>query len=107
MQFLAAAVLAGAMIAASSAAFAQSGYDTGARKPTGTTTNSGPARPDATRNGGGAPAETSSRGPANAASSSGAGGERGQRPDAKPASTAGAPKASSNSRRAAPTQVDD
>lgn len=107
MRLFTAAILFGATTLAAPAAFAQSGYETGAGKPAKSTTNSGAARPDSKGGDAGARMETPTSNARPATSSSGATGERGQRPDAKPTSSKGAPAANSNAKRAAPTQSDD
>lgn len=105
MKKLITTMFAGALAAAAMAplAHAQSGYDTGAKKGSGTTTNSGEARPDATSSGTSG-AETSA--PTRAAPTQGTvdgSGSGMARPDASSANTSGAPDAGSPS-RAAPTQ---
>lgn len=101
-KFLSAA-LAGALVASSfaPAAFAQSGYETGAGKPSGTTTNSGEARPDANRGstGSGETMPGTRAAPTSGSEGSGSGMSR---PDASSASSSGAPNASSNTPTAKP-----
>ncbi len=76
----AAAVVALSLAPLAGVAHAQSGYDTGAGKSSGATTNSGEARPDANKSGGGATGGPSSK--ASATSGSGGSGSGTARPDA-------------------------
>lgn len=105
MRLLSTAIALCALSLASPAS-AQSGYDTGAGRSPKATTNSGMARPDTTGNSAAGRVEAPSDVAGPTTSSSGASGERGARPDAKPANMPQERK-EAGSKRAAPTQTDD
>lgn len=88
-------------------AFAQSGYDTGAGRASGATTNSGSARPDVSSNRAEGRIESPSGTARPTTSGSGASGERGARPDAKPVNMPNNRKSSTTPKRGTTTQTDD
>lgn len=106
MRFFPAAASLCALIIVSPA-FAQSGYDTGTGKSSGTTTNSGSARPDTGPQGAGGKVENPSGSAKPTTSSSGASGERGARPDAKPVKMPDGQTEPTNRKRGTSTQTDD
>ena len=101
------AAAAACLLASALPAFAQSGYDTGTGKSSGTTTNSGSARPDTGPQGAGGKVENPSGSAKPTTSSSGASGERGARSDAKPVKMPDGKTEPTNRKRGTSTQTDD